>query len=70
MSYKGIKFNGKVLDIPQEYLKSIDITNGVLTIVDASGSAYTFTIPEGIATEDFVRQQIESAITTTLNTGV
>ena len=62
MSYKGIKFNNKILDIPQEYLKSVDISNGVLTIVDSKDETYTFTIPEGVATEDFVRQQIANLV--------
>ncbi len=62
MSYKGIKFNDKILDIPQEYLKSIDISYGVLTIVDSKDETYTFTIPEGVATEDFVRQQISNLV--------
>ena len=62
MSFKGIKFNGKTLDIPKEYLKSIDVASGVLTITDSDDKVFTFSIPEGVATEDFVIQQISGLI--------
>lgn len=58
MSYIGIKFNGKVLNVPQEYLKSIDISDWSFSITDAQGRVYTFNIPDDVAK----KTEVEPAI--------
>ena len=42
MATKGIKFNGTIIEIPQEYLKKVTIGKGELIFEDESSNKYKF----------------------------
>lgn len=45
MSIKGIIFNGETIDIPQEYVGSVNINNNTITFTDAQNNVMTYTAP-------------------------